>query len=62
MSDRLCPDCEVAMAEATHETTSDAAKLRVDAAGRSRLHGRSGSKVQAYVCPECSLVRLYAAS
>lgn len=50
------------MAEATHETTSDAAKLRVDAAGRSRLHGRSGSKVQAYVCPECSLVRLYAAS
>jgi hypothetical protein len=29
--ERTCLHCDVTMAEATHETTSDAAKLRVDA-------------------------------
>lgn len=48
------------MDEATHETTSEADGLRVDAGGRERLHGRYGKEVQAYVCPGCGLVRLYA--
>ncbi|MFD1685866.1 hypothetical protein [Halobellus litoreus] len=50
------------MTEATHETSSDATELRVDVSGRGRLFGRSGRVAQVDVCPECSLVRLYAAS
>jgi len=61
MSTRVCPDSDVEMTDATHETSSDATKLRVDASDRGRLFGRSGRVAQAYVCPECSLVRLYAA-
>lgn len=48
------------MDEATHETTNDATELRVGTGGRERLHGRYGKDVQAYVCPGCGLVRLYA--
>lgn len=58
MPSRTCPDCDVGMNRATQETTNDAAKLRVGS--RQRLHGRYGSKLQAFVCPECSLVRFYA--
>ncbi|ELZ35073.1 hypothetical protein C474_00335 [Halogeometricum pallidum JCM 14848] len=60
MPPRTCPDCEFATDEATHETTSEANGLRVDAGGRERLHGRYGTEVQAYVYPGCGLVRLYA--
>lgn len=48
------------MDEATHETTHRGNELRVDAGGRQNLQGRHGREVQAYVCPECGLVRLYA--
>jgi hypothetical protein len=60
MSTRTCPDCDVSMTVATHETSGDASKLRVDTVGRDRLFGRLGVAVQAFVCPECGLVRLYA--
>lgn len=58
----MCPDGDVEMTEATHETSNDAAKFRVDASGRGRLFERYSRITQAYVCPESSLVRLYAAS
>lgn len=58
----MCPDGDVEMTEATHETSSDATELRVDVSGRGRLFGRSGRVAQVDVSPECSLVRLYAAS
>lgn len=58
---RTCPDCGVAMEATGHKTTYEGEGIRVNTDGGllGALDLRGGH-VQAYVCPECALVRFYA--
>ncbi|EMA50676.1 hypothetical protein [Halococcus salifodinae] len=65
MSEHRCPDCGVTMevTKAVTSVDSESVKLKTDDK-REGLLGSLGMKrtlgVDAYLCPECGLVRLYA--
>ncbi|KYH27763.1 hypothetical protein HAPAU_04310 [Halalkalicoccus paucihalophilus] len=65
--DKRCPDCGVTMEGGTLVSSVDreAVKLRTDESAGGVL-GKLGMKetlpIDAWACPECGLVRLYAES
>ena len=59
--ERRCPDCSVPMKSVSHKTTYNGDGIRVKSGGG--ILGAldlKGKYVNAYVCPECGLVRFYA--
>ncbi|MFC4988227.1 hypothetical protein [Saliphagus infecundisoli] len=64
MDERRCPDCGVGMEE-TSVRTGDGMKLSISTGKREGLLGKLGvgstTSLDAVRCPECRLVRLYAA-
>jgi len=63
MSERTCPDCGVQMEE-TNVTTEGVGDLYIETDRDSGVLDRLGvgyqTPVQAVLCPECGLTRLYA--
>lgn len=59
---RHCPDCEVEMETTEHKTTYKGDGIRIDTDGGvlGNLLQLKGKYVNAYVCPECGLIRFYA--
>lgn len=60
---RTCPDCGVEMEETNHKTTYNGDVIHVNASGG--LLGAldlKGWYVETVVCPDCGLVRFYAAT
>lgn len=61
MPDPACPDCEVSMEAVKHVTSyhGDGIKIQEGGGVLSALD-LGGTYLDAYACPECSLVRFYA--
>lgn len=60
---RVCPDCDTEMRETNHKTTHSGDGIRVDTSGG--LLGAldlKGTYVETVVCPDCGLIRFYAAT
>ena len=59
---RHCPDCEVEMEATEHKTTYKGDGIRIDTDGGilGNLLQLRGKYANAYVCPDCGLIRFYA--
>jgi rubredoxin len=64
MSDRACPDCDVALERVDYSTAGVAgatSRLRIDDPRESGTLGMGGKTYpEAHLCRECGLVRFYA--
>ena len=62
MNEQRCPDCGVTMEVTKAVTTvdSESVKLETDDKREGSLGMKRTLGVDAYLCPECGLVRLYA--
>lgn len=65
MSNRHCPDCDVRM-ERTNVTAEGVGDLYVETEREGGVLDRLGvgyqTPINAFVCPECGTIKLYAAS
>ena len=64
MSDRVCPDCDVALEQVDYSTAGVAgatSRMRIDDPRRSGTLGVGGKTyLEAHMCRECGLVQFYA--
>ncbi|WP_327052551.1 hypothetical protein [Halomicrococcus gelatinilyticus] len=56
-----CPDCDVSMEPVDHQTSYGGDGVRIETSGGVLgALDLKGTHLDAYLCPECNLVRFYA--